>query len=81
MKGVVALEGKPLPDWSDEERAVYAVLFEEPGRVLSPLGLSRWIKKDPDLKRADKKIAAAAHKLWCGMLIFADDDGNYWYEK
>ena len=77
IKTVVALEGRPLPPLSQEERSVYAVLSENKGRALSPLGLTRWIKKKPDAAKADKKIAAAAQKLWQGTLISQDEDGNY----
>jgi len=76
MKNIVALEGKPLPEWTADERAVYEVLSQRNG-PLSALGLSRWIRRNPDLTKPDKKIAAAANKLWKGMLIAQDEDGNY----
>ena len=80
MKTFVALEGRPLPPLSKEERAVYEVLVENKGRAMSALGLTRWIKKNPDATKADKKIAAAAQKLWLGMLIVKYEDGTYGFE-
>lgn len=76
MKNIVALEGKSLPPWSEEEKAIHAILSQGHG-PLSALGLTRWIKQTPDIAKADKKIAAAAKKLAAGMLIFEDEDGNY----
>lgn len=76
MKNIVALEGRPLPEWTPEEKAVYETLSQANG-WLSALGLSRWIMKNPDLTKPDKKIAAAADKLWKGMMILQDTDGNY----
>ena len=73
MKNVVALEGRSLPPLSADERAVYDLLAQGNG-PLSALGLTRWIRKTPDAKKADPKITAAAKKLWHGMLISADDD-------
>ena len=80
MKNTVAMEGKPLPPMSEDEKAVYAVLSEQKRLghgPLSSLGLSRWVRKKPELMQADEKIAAAAHRLWCGMMIAQDEDGNY----
>ena len=76
MKNIVALEGRPLPEWTPEEKAVYQILSQTNG-PLSALGLSRWILNNPDLSKPDKKIAAAAEKLWKGMMIAQDTDGNY----
>lgn len=80
MKPFVALEGRPLPPLSKEERAVYEVLSENKGRPMSVVGLTRWIKKNPDATKADKKIAAAAQKLSHGMLICEYKDGTYGVE-
>jgi hypothetical protein len=77
MKNFIALEGKHLPEWSADEKAVYEVLKQQAGRSLSVLGLSRWIRNNPDLMKADKKIAAAAKNLASGMVIAEDVDGNY----
>ena len=77
MKNLVALEGRHLPEWSADEKAVYEVLKQQGGHSMSVLGLSRWIRKNPNLTKADKKIAAAAKKLASGMLIAEDVDGNY----
>ena len=76
MKNFIALEGKHLPEWSADEKAVYEVLKQQAGRSLSVLGLSRWIRNNPDLMKADKKIAAAAKKLASAMVIAEDVDGN-----
>lgn len=77
MKNLVVIEGRRHPDWSDDEKAVCKVLKENYPHSLSALGLSRWIRKNPDLKKADKKIVAAAKKLAAGMVIAEDVDGNY----
>lgn len=77
MKNFIALEGQHLPEWSADEKAVYEVLKQQGGHSLSALGLSRWIRKNPNLTKPDKKIAAAARKLAAGMVIAEDVDGNY----
>ena len=77
MKNIVALEGRHLPEWSADEKAVYELLKQRAGSPLSVLGLSRWIRNNPDLMKADKKIAAAAKKLWLMGMITEDVDGNY----
>jgi hypothetical protein len=69
MKNRIALSGKPVRPLTKEERAVYDVLLErkkEGGGPMSAVGLSRWIKKNPDLMKADKAIAKAADSLWHG---------------
>jgi hypothetical protein len=79
MHTVVALEGRRQPEWTPEQKAVYAVVLslrDEGGRI-SALGLSRWILKNPDLTVADAKIAAAAEWLWHGMLLMKDEDDAY----
>jgi hypothetical protein len=77
MRNVVALEGRHLPEWSADEKAVYDVLKQQAPASLSVVGLSRWIRKNPDLMKADKKIAAAAKRLSGMMMIAEDEDGNY----
>ena len=77
----VALEGKPLPPLSDDERAILDLLTEQRGWHASAVGLTRWIRQDKDARRADKAIAAAAERLWAGMLIAQDTDGNYYVER
>jgi hypothetical protein len=77
---IVAIEGNPLPEWTADEKAVYSLLLslkKEGSSGLSSLGLSRWIRKDPSLAKPDKKIAAAAERLWAGMMIAKDDEGTY----
>jgi hypothetical protein len=76
MKNIVALEGIPQRPWSSVEKAVYETL-KESGGSLSAVGLSRWIKKNPDILKADKKIVAAAECLWAGGHICKDVDDNY----
>lgn len=76
---VVALEGKPLPPLTADERAIYELLSQERNWHASAVGLTRWIRKDKDARKADKGIAAAAEKLWAGMLIGKDVDGNYFF--
>jgi hypothetical protein len=53
------------------------VLKQQAPASLSVVGLSRWIRKNPDLMKADKKIAAAAKRLSGMMMIAEDEDGNY----
>jgi hypothetical protein len=76
MKNIVALQGVPQRDWSKDERAVYDTL-KESGGTLSAVGLSRWIKKNSDIVKADAKIFAAAESLWNAGYIFKDVDDNY----
>jgi hypothetical protein len=73
----VALEGRPLPPLSPDERAICDLLREQKGWHASPLGLTRWIRKNKGAMKADKAIAEAAERLWAGMLISKDVDGNY----
>lgn len=80
VRPVVALEGKPQTPLSADERAIYDLLKEQRGWHASTVGLTRWIRKDKDAKKADKAIEAAAERLWLGMLISKDMDGNYSYE-
>lgn len=80
MRPAVALEGKPLPPLTADERAICDLLSEQRGWHASAVGLTRWIRQDRDATRADKGIEAAAERLWAGMLIGKDVDGNYFYE-
>ena len=77
----IALEGKPLPPLTADERAIYDLLREQRGWHASAIGLTRWIRKRPDAARADRKIAAAAERLSAGMLIHKDVDDNYYWES
>jgi hypothetical protein len=79
VRPVVALEGKPLPPWSADERAILKLLSEQREWHASPVGLTRWIRQNKDATRADKAIAEAAEKLWLSGLINKDIDGNYFY--
>lgn len=79
VRPVVALDGKPLPPLPDDERAICDLLKEQKGWHASAVGLTRWIRQDRDARKADKAIAAAAERLWTGMLIGKDIDGNYYY--
>lgn len=79
VRTVVALEGTPLPPLTADERAVCDLLKEQRGWHASPVGLTRWIRKNKDATKADKAIVAAAEKLWAGMLIGKDVDGNYFF--
>lgn len=74
----LAMEGKPLPPLTADERAVYDLLHEQRGWHASALGLTRWIRQEPDAVSADKRIVAAAERLWAGMLISKDVDNNYY---
>lgn len=80
VRPVVALEGKPQAPLSADEQAIYDLLKEQRGWHASTVGLTRWIRKDKDAKKADKAIEAAAERLWLGTLISKDMDGNYFYE-
>ena len=80
VRPVVALEGKPQAPLSADEQAIYDLLREQRGWHASTVGLTRWIRQDKDAKKADKAIEAAAERLWLGMLISKDMDGNYSYE-
>lgn len=75
MKNIVALEGKPV-HCSDMEKAVLEVL-KQASCPLSAVGLSRWVKKNPDLMKADKEVLAAVEKLWKGMLVTKYEDNTY----
>lgn len=77
----VALEGKPLTPLTDDERAVLNLLSDQRGWHASAVGLTRWIRQDKDARKADKVITAAAERLWAGMLIAKDTDGNYYVER
>lgn len=77
VRPVVALEGKPLPPLSADERAIYDLLKEQAGWHASAVGLTRWIRGDRDARKADPAIVKAAERLWAGMLIAKDVDGNY----
>lgn len=80
VKTVVALEGRPIPPLSADERAIYELLKEQREWHASAVGLTRWIRKNKDAMKADKDIAAAAERLWAGGLpIGKDEDGNYFY--
>ena len=79
VRPVVALEGTPLPPLSDDERAICNLLKEQAGWHASAVGLTRWIRRDKDARKADKVIVEAAERLWTGMLIGKDVDGNYYY--
>jgi|688.fasta_scaffold663136_3 hypothetical protein len=79
VKTVVALEGRPLPLLSADERAICDLLSEQREWHASAVGLTRWIRKDKDARKADRAIAEAAERLWAGMLIGKDTDGNYYY--
>lgn len=85
MEGVVqpfiALEGKPLRPMTEDERAICNLLAEQKEWHASALGLTRWIRQDKDAEKPDKKIVAAAERLWAGMLIGKDEDGNYFYAR
>ena len=76
----VAMAGKPLPPLSDDERAILDLLTEQRGWHASAVGLTRWIRQDKDALKADKAITEAAERLWAGMLISKDVDGNYCVE-
>lgn len=83
MKNIVALKGKPVRPLTKEERAVYDVLLEckkDSGGGYSALGLTRRIKNNRKLAKADKKIAAAAESLWVGMYISKYENDTYGIE-
>jgi hypothetical protein len=75
----VALEGRPLPPLSPDEQAICDLLREQRGWHASAVGLTRWIRKNKDATKPDKELAEAAERLWAGMLIGKDVDGNYFY--
>lgn len=79
VKPVVALEGRQLPPLSADERAICDLLSEQREWHASAVGLTRWIRQDKDATKADKAIVEAAERLWAGMLIGKDVDGNYFY--
>ena len=81
VRPVVALEGKPLPPLSDDERSILDLLTEQRGWHASAVGLTRWIRQDKDALKADKAITEAAERLWVGMRIAKDTDGNYYVER
>ena len=80
VRPFVALEGKPLPPLSDDERAILDLLSDQRGWHASAVGLTRWIRQNKDALKADKAITEAAERLWVGMLISKDVDGNYCVE-
>lgn len=73
----VVIDGKPLPNWTDDEVAVHHLLSDQRGWHASPLGLTRWIRKQPDAAAADAAIVAAAEKLWATGFVHKDEDGNF----
>jgi hypothetical protein len=75
MKNIVALEGKQIR-YSVMEKAILEAL-RQAGGPLSAVGLSRWVKKNPDLMKADKDVLAAVEKLWAGMLVTKYEDNTY----
>ena len=75
MKNIVALEGKQIR-YSAMEKAILEVLGQA-GGPLSAVGLSRWVKKNPDLMKADKDVLAAVEKLSAGMLVTKYEDNTY----
>lgn len=77
VRPVVALEGRPLPPLSADERAICDLLKEQKGWHASAVGLTRWIRQDKDARKADRAIAEAAERLWVGGYIAKDIDGNY----
>jgi len=79
VRPVVALEGKPLPPLSADERDICDLLKEQRGWHASAVGLTRWIRSDKDARKADEDIAAAAERLWAGCYIGKDIDGNYFF--
>lgn len=77
VRPVVALEGRPLPPLTADERAICNLLTEQKGWHASAVGLTRWIRQNKDARKADAAIVEAAERLWAGMLIGKDVDGNY----
>ena len=77
VRPVVAVGGKPLPPLTADERAICDLLKEQVGWHASALGLTRWIRQNKDARKADPAIVEAAERLWVGMLIGKDVDGNY----
>ena len=77
VRPVVALEGRPLPPLSADERAICDLLKEQKGWHASAVGLTRWIRQDKDARKADRAISEAAERLWLGGYIAKDIDGNY----
>lgn len=75
MKNIVAIEGKQIR-YTALESAILEVLGQATC-PLSALGLSRWVKKNPDLMKADKNVLAAVEKLWAGMLVTKYEDNTY----
>ena len=76
VRPVVALEGRPLPPLTADERAICDLLTEQKGWHASAVGLTRWIRQNKDARKADAAIVEAAERLWAGMLIGKDVDGT-----
>lgn len=81
VRPVVALEGRPLPPLSADEKAICDLLKEQRAWHASTVGLTRWIRKNKDAKKADKAIEAAAERLWICGYIAKDIDGNYSHKE
>ena len=79
VRPVVALEGRPLPPLTADERAICDLLKDQKGWHASAVGLTRWIRQNKDARKADAAIVEAAERLWAGMLIGKDVDGNYFF--